>query len=260
MATCDRLQSQFRIIKVNTSDPAFTRKKTAEHVASIVLDLVTEQLEEEILCASKTEVVRLFGHRTSIGPRQAERVTELFLRGSEFVPRAKAEESRELVQALPIVVVRTKSGQVLQLRRREKATDNPLHDRLVIWAGGHVRKEDASNGNCLVQGLLRELQEELRLSLEPADLELIGAIYADFGGSTSKHVALVYQWKASTDDVTVVLSHAEFFERRGTSLSGRFVAPADLRTSLSQHPEAWSEQIALSLLAEDFGSKELSLL
>ena len=78
--------------------------------------------------------------------------------------------------------------------------DNPLHERIVVWAGGHVRKEDATNGNSLIQGALREVHEELRLSLDSESLELVGAIYRDLGGSTSKHVALVYQWKMCIRD------------------------------------------------------------
>ena len=53
----------------------------------------------------------------------------------------------------------------------------------------------------LIHGALRELHEELRLSPEADSLQLVGAIYTDLGGSTSKHVALVYQWTAASDDI-----------------------------------------------------------
>ncbi len=97
---------------------------------------------------------------------------------------------------------------------------------VVIWAGGYVRREDAANGDPLVLCAARELEEELRLQVQPASLRMIGAVYFDNGGSTSKHVGIAYEWKAETDDVTIVLSRSEFFEQRGTSLSGSF-APVD---------------------------------
>jgi predicted NUDIX family phosphoesterase len=131
-----------------------------------------------------------------------------------------------------------------------------LNDRIVIWAGGHVRREDATNGNSLVHGALRELHEELRLSLEAESLQLVGAIYTDLGGSTSKHVAIVYQWTAASDDVDIVLSGTEFFERRGTSLSGKFVEVKDLVASLSksgQSLEPWSELIVREILGAGGG-------
>jgi len=75
----------------------------------------------------------------------------------------------------------------------------------------------------MLQCALREIQEELRLSLEPHELKLRGAVIPEsrWPRTTSKStVAIVYEWKAKTDDVAIVLSSAEFFERRGAALSG----------------------------------------
>ena len=249
--TCKRLEKAFRVFQVDTSQKEDTRKRTAEKVAGIVLDLIAEQLEEDILCAPKTEIVALFAGRNCVVGNGAQSVAAHFVKNGKYVPRAEAENSKDLLQALPIIVVRNRSGRVLQLRRREKSPDNPLNDRKVIWAGGHVRKEDASNGNSLIHGALRELHEELRLSLDAESLQLLGAIYADLGGSTSKHVAIVYTWTAESDDVDIVLSGTEFFERRGTSLRGNFVEIADLVAGLSksgQTLEPWSELIVRDIL------------
>ena len=76
---------------------------------------------------------------------------------------------------------------------------------------------------------LRVIQEELRLGLQPHELKLRGAVCPGRGGEgTEKHVAIVYEWKAKTDDVAIVLSSAEFFEKRGTLLSGTFVPLKDI--------------------------------
>jgi predicted NUDIX family phosphoesterase len=151
-------------------------------------------------------------------------------------------------------VVRNRSGAVLQLRRKEKREDNVLHQKIVIWAGGHVRKEDSQDGNSLVQCAIRELQEELRINVESDKLKLLGSVYADHGGSTSKHAAIVYEWRAATDDVAVAISSAEFFERQGTSLSGSFVGLDELtqNTDAGKLSEEWSGQIVRHLLSPDF--------
>jgi predicted NUDIX family phosphoesterase/predicted ATPase len=260
---CSRLANQFRIFEVNTSLPGSDRKKTAEKVAEIVLDLISEQLEEEILCLNKTEVQKVLGGKTSITGSKTSELVNLFVTKGTYVPRAKAEASSELLQALPVVVVRTRSGQVLLLRRREKQAENPLHQRVVIWAGGHVRREDSANGPSVMQAAIRELHEELRLSLEAKSLNLLGAIHVDLGGSISKHVAIVYEWRPETDDVVVVLSNAEFYERRGTSLSGKFVSIEELRAgwkTFSEQSEPWSEQIIRDMLGEGDRLAEMKLL
>jgi predicted NUDIX family phosphoesterase len=150
------------------------------------------------------------------------------------------------------VIVRNKSGDVLRLKRRERSVDNPLNEQIVIWAGGHVRKEDEANGTSVLQGAIRELQEELRLFVEPEELKLLGAVHRDEGEGTSKHEAIVYEWRAKTDDVAVALSTAEFFERRGTSLSGKFVPLKTVADDVESGKlsENWSVDIVRELLAK----------
>jgi len=161
------------------------------------------------------------------------------------------EEDFEAIQALPVVIVRRKNGDVLRLKRKEKDAKNPLNEKIVIWAGGHTRKEDKSNGETLLQCILRELQEELRLSVEPEELVLQGAIYSDENPHSGKHLALVYEWRARTDDVVVALNN-EFFERRGTSLSGTFVSVENLIKEIENEKltEPWSVEIATEILAK----------
>jgi predicted NUDIX family phosphoesterase len=261
LQTCVRLERKFNIFQVDTSQNGFkdNPRQTAQKVADIVLDLIAEQLEEDILCAAKTDVAALFSGKNCVTGQAAAAIAGHFVKNGKYIPRGTAESSKELLQALPIVVVRNKSGRILQLRRREKSEDNPLDKSIVIWAGGHVRKEDANNGNSLIHGALRELHEELRLSAEAESLHLVGAIYIDSGGSTSKHVALVYQWTAASDDIDIVLSGTEFFERRGNSLSGKFVEVKTLkdligsRSNSGEPLEPWSELIVQEILGAGGG-------
>ena len=221
----EQFGSDFRIFPIDTSygDTRDDPKRTAEEAAEAILGLIEEQIAEDILSCPR-EVVDTFGERNFIGDAPARGLIRRFGKHGhdDFRPRDVVEEDASRVQALPIVIVRNASGDVLRLCRREKRSDNPLHEKIVIWAGGHVRREDAANGDPLIYCAVRELEEELRLQIEPSSLRLIGAVYFDNGGSTSKHVAIAYEWRAPTDDVSVVLSRTEFFERRGTSLSGSF--------------------------------------
>jgi predicted NUDIX family phosphoesterase len=151
------------------------------------------------------------------------------------------------------VVIRNASGQVLRLRRREKSEKNPLHEKIVVWAGGHVRNEDNRTGQAILTCITRELEEELRLRVNSDNITLLGAIYIENNKSSSKHVAIVYEWKAPTDDVEVALSNAEFFERRGTSLSGKFVDLDEILKDMNigKNEEEWSGYIIREFVAKD---------
>jgi predicted NUDIX family phosphoesterase len=254
--TAARLRKKhFRIFEVDTSRNASAGPRaTAEEAAGLVLGLIEEQLDEEILFLPEDTVAPLFETATWIGRAAAQQLVELFTTKGTFRSRETVESDVTLVQALPVVVVRNRSGDLLQLKRKEQRKDNPLHGKIVIWAGGHVRREDGANGPSIGHGAVRELQEELRLSVEPRELELLGAVWirGRDGDRTRRHVAIVYEWRAQTDDVAVALSATEFFERRGTSLSGSFVAPDQLATDIDDGRicEPWSVEIARRLLPE----------
>ncbi|MCY4132617.1 MAG: NUDIX domain-containing protein [Nitrospira sp.] len=253
----DQLGKDFRIFSVNTSDGETKEnpERTAEVVAEAILGLIEAQLEENILSCSKKVVTKFFGERNFIDASQAEKLARYFREDHEsnFRPRDAVDNDESRVQALPIVVIRNADGEVLRLRRREKAVDNILHDKIVIWAGGHVRCEDAVNGDPLTRCAVREIEEELRLQIEPASLYSIGAVYFDNGGSTSKHVGIAYEWRASTNDVSMVLSRTEFFEKRGTSLSGSFASVDQLAKDVGNNKlaEPWSVELIREYLAKD---------
>jgi predicted NUDIX family phosphoesterase len=217
------------------------------------LSWIEEQLQENILSIPKQAVTNIFKGEKCITEETARDLVQAFSVNGEYGGRPNVEADSNRVQALPVVIVRNKSGDVLRLRRKEKREDNILHQKIVVWAGGHVRKEDAENGNSLLRCAVRELQEELRLNINCDKLRLLGGIYVNGGGSSAKHVAIVYEWRAETDDVAVALSSAEFFERQGTSLSGSFVSVDQLvqDSDAGKLPEEWSAQIVRNLLSKD---------
>ena len=155
------------------------------------------------------------------------------------------------MQTLPIVVVRNKSGHILRLIRKETNPQSDLHEKVVLWAGGHVRQEDADEGNSLRWCAVREMQEELRLRITQ-NLKSLGSIYINDATNTSKHVALVYEWRAETDYVSVSLNNSEFFERGGKSLRCEFVDKIALRSDADggRISEPWSKTVLDRLLVD----------
>lgn len=258
----EKLAKNFEIFKVNTSTKAFgTPQKSCEAVATKVLEWIDGQLQEDILTLPESKIKKAFRGKPCIGPVDAKNLVEFFCTHGEYPPRSEVERDTRRVQALPIVIVKNKKGEVLRLRRKEKQEGRPLDKKIVIWAGGHVRKEDQEDGSPILHCAVRELEEELRLSVEPKSLVLKGAIHSKVDEGTSKHIALVYEWKAQTDDVEVALSNAEFYERTGNALSGTFISWDEI---LSEHDkgeltEEWSSQIVKNLTSETAGKAKRDL-
>ena len=223
--TSKNLKKEFRIFEIDTSagrkDGA---KRIAETVANLALNVIEEHLREEILSVPKEDVSRMFAGKRCLNSSEAAAVVKLSVKSGDYKPREEVGADQTRLQVLPVVVVCNKNGRVLRLRRKERTDINFQNEKLVIWTGGPVRKEDQADGDSILQCALREVQAELRLGFEPHELKLRGAVCFERGGEgTQKGVAIVYEWKAKTDAVATVLSRAEFFDRRGTALKGTFV-------------------------------------
>lgn len=257
--TVARLASKFSISTFDTSEERFNNKpkETSEAVASAVLDAIEFELNELILSVSKE---RLFAKGELSGYLNVDRalgVIETFRTDGAFEKRELVEADTSRVQALPVVLVRNKSGDVLRLIRRERDIENKLHKKAVIWAGGHVRREDGFDGSsAIVGGAVRELEEELRLTIESQSLELKGAVYIPSDVKSSQHVAMLYEWRAQTDDVAIALCRSEFFERQGNSLGeGNFVNAEVIAKDVQDgNLDPWSKAIFEEYISKDWGA------
>ena len=250
-------KDRFRLFSIDTSDSRYQKnqEKVCQTVAETILTWIEEHIAEDIWFLPRMDIENFFDNQTSLQLNRASEIVAAFVSRGQFLPRDEVEENAEFVQAIPVAVVRNREGAVLQLRRREKAKANPLHEKFVIWAGGHVRKEDTFNGDTMKQALVRELHEELRLDVVKDDLKLLGAVYTPGNGKSAKHVAIVFEWRANTDEVDVCLNSAEFFERRGTAVSGTFINVNDLAGEIGKRiTEIWSTEIVRKLLSDTAGS------
>lgn len=247
----ERFRNSFKLFDVDTStSTGSTPQSTAEYVAKLVLSIIEDELDEEVLSIDRSKVQKYFESGVVIQADQASLLVRDFSDSGNYLSRDIVEKDLDRVQALPVVVIKNRSGKILQLKRKEKDTKNVLHEQLVIWAGGHVRKEDSANGSTLLNCAVRELQEELRLRVSPVDLKLMGAVYHQTRPGLIKHMAIVYEWQAESDEVDVVLNGEAFFERRGSSQSGQFVGITDLQACLDSDKvvEEWSVSIIKELM------------
>lgn len=176
-AAASELGDEFEIVRIDTSSVELnTPTQSAEHALDKILDLIELALEERILFLPTSSIERTFGSSKAVSRDGARQLVENFEVSGLYKPRRDVEPDSGAVQALPIVVVRNKTGEVLVLLRREANPKNALHEKIVIWAGGHVRQEDGPK-DVLAECAARELYEELRVSVNTKDLNLLGAIY-----------------------------------------------------------------------------------
>ncbi len=230
-ATMDTFGSEFRAIeRIDTTD--MQSRETAVRIAEKTLGVLTNFLDEEI-CVVPADL--LSEHIPAKGLVEDRAVVDQFVdlvnRHKRFLRRSEAEGDPTLIQPIPCAIIRWKE-QILLLRRNKKG--HALHDKYLLWAGGHINSSDDSS-DVLSTALERELSEEIfikdayRVSDRPRAL-----VRTDENARASRHIGVLYEITLNNDAVALAMNQKEFKETRGTSMSGRLVDPKFL-------PEVYDE-------------------
>jgi predicted NUDIX family phosphoesterase/thymidylate kinase len=223
--TLQEYGSNFRkIVTVDT-----TTTKTKQGVAKITdeaLDVLHQFLDESICVLPSDCIGSLLPQAGFISDSGVvARFIDAIKKNKRFEPRSKAEQNPNYLQPIPCAILRY-DDKVLLLKRKKPG--HPLHDTYAVWAGGHVISAD--NGpDILLNTLNRELSEEIFIKgafdLNPKP---IGLIRTDEDARASRHIGILYEITLKSADVALALNQKEFRSTRGTSMSGKLVAVADL--------------------------------
>ena len=113
------LKGEFRLFEINTSASQLDARGIANKIADLALNVIEEHLREDMLSSGQQDqVVDAFGEQSCLKATEATRLIERFSMSGDFRPREDVEADSTRVQALPVVVVRNKLGDVLRLRRK----------------------------------------------------------------------------------------------------------------------------------------------
>ena len=152
-----------------------------------------------------------------------------------YVDRPVAEESPDLKQLIPYVVVR--DGEHIFLMERTDAGGDPrLHRKASIGVGGHLNPVDEGQ-DPLDAGLRREWAEELVAEWEP-EFRLVGLLNDDSNPVGSVHLGVVFVVDAAGRPLSV---------REHDKLTGR-MASRDEVAAAWDRLETWSQLVAAELL------------
>jgi predicted NUDIX family phosphoesterase len=201
-------------------------RETATKITAKTLDVLTNFLDEEICVVPADAVSNEIPLKGFVTERAiVDAFVDAVGKHKKFVRRSRAEEDPTVIQPIPCAIIRWKE-QVLLLRRNKKG--HALHDKYLLWAGGHVNISDDCP-TILQAALERELSEEIfikgayKLSEKP-----IALVRTDENARASRHIGVLYEITLESDDVALAMNQKEFKETRGTSMSGRLVEPAAL--------------------------------
>lgn len=166
-----------------------------------------------------------------------------------YGPRDQVEENTSRVQPVPVLVITNKARDIVFVVKKKAQSlryESPEKDKLLVYIGGHIRKEDNIEGHdenilsIASAALSREVQEELSISLSFKDNNPL-CIWVKTNKRSQAHMAMVYLYEEEDFDyLSYRLDEFEFIQKTGKSKSGRFTPIADLR---AKEMEDWSKII-----------------
>ena len=190
---------------------------------------------EQVLVVARAHIGPYIENTGVIRERIGE-LLEIIKKNAEFLPRADAEENPDYKQIIPYVAV-VKPGRVFASRRLGAGGEARLHGLISIGFGGHINPADDDGGNPLMEGLRRELGEELCVE-SPGALRFLGVINDDTNAVGSVHLGLLFSLEAGGDVAVLETEKLEGFWLEAQTLPDYY-----------EEMETWS-QLASGVLAE----------
>jgi predicted NUDIX family phosphoesterase len=158
----------------------------------------------------------------------------------EFRPRSSVEEDPSFKQLIPYVVLQAEiDGQphLFQYTRGKGQGEKRLHALRSIGIGGHISREDATEGSDWYRsGMMRELTEETIIECDYRE-ELVGFIFDDTSPVGRVHLGVVHR--------LYLASPAASAREKDLADSG-FAPAVDLKQA-SDRFETWSQLVLANL-------------
>ncbi len=110
-----------------------------------------------------------------------------------FKTRYKMEEDPTYKQIIPYVVIMNEKNEILSYKRSKEGGDSRLHNSYSIGIGGHLDKQpgDTLGTEVYIEGMIREVFEEIGLVASPEDFIMKGLIYDSANDVGRVHLGVV---------------------------------------------------------------------
>lgn len=234
-------ESQDVFLKIESLDTShLDQNAVSERVTHRILETLEDLLVEDIAfypTAIKESLYR--GASTDLTCLEEFQI--------DFSKRGNVEQS-DFVQPIAIAVLTNRTrDRVLVLKKRAQSTgeSSPEAFRPLLYAGGHIRKEDSfdttKNIEAFSNALEREIEEELGLRIAPKR-DSCFVIYTPLNERSNKHVAICFVLDLDLDTLDFRLDEREFIQKTGRTESGKIFSIDEI-VSVERYFEPWSANI-----------------
>lgn len=212
--------------------------KQMNGVPQVTTDSTTEvETVEHVLCVPTLlfhEIGYFQGFNSDIKPYLNSLLDPLH---TSYRPRNQVEEDPSYKQLIPYCVFRHE-GRVFNYKRGTEQGEGRLHSKRSVGIGGHISSEDSAADSAYLEGMRREIEEEVFLETTYQE-RCVGLINDDLTEVGKVHLGILHIFDL---DEPKVRPREESIRETG------FALPEQLRGQRDEF-ETWS-QIAIDYLME----------
>ena len=202
-------------------------------------------VQTEQVLVVPTELFHRLGYFQGFNSDVAKYLDELLSpEHTSYRPRGEMEEDPSYKQLIPYVIFRfrdeTGSTQVFHYTRGKGQGEKRLHSKRSVGIGGHISSDDAAELDAFVQGMRRDLEEEVSIET-PYDERCVGLINDDETEVGKVHLGVVHVFDVQRPEV---------YPREEEIVEAGFQSVTDLLADL-EHFESWSAICLQALFGDD---------
>ena len=158
--------------------------------------IIADKMKREVMVVANSALFDGIPRESKVYSTEEADFESKILKNFEFMIRGEAEENRDYKQPITYAIVLNEHKQVFVYIRGwadSAAGDTRLHEKLSIWVGGHLEREEEESENPLRDCLEREMEEEIALKeTHITDIFPIGYINDDRNDVGEVHLGVVY--------------------------------------------------------------------
>lgn len=221
-----KYNESFNIEKIDTSNISIL--KTVEKVTSFVVNSFLELTDETIVVIPKNKIINRLNITGFTQDRKKIKILDRFIKkNTEILKRSDAEDNPNVLQIIACAIIKYE-GKIALFTKNEINKNQRLHNKNMIWVGGHLHKADLNNFDkstvlkVLKKCLLREIQEELKIDI-PLKPKFKGIVYDNTHRKSLIHLGFLFQIELKNKNIFEQLNLRTIPELSGQSNTIEFI-------------------------------------
>lgn len=165
-------------------------------------NIVQDKMLREIMVVPNNALFKDIKRETKFYRNEEVNFEEIILEKYEFMVRGKAEENTSYKQPIPYAVLLDSDDNIFVYKRwwaGSNAWEARLHQKIAIWLGGHIEREDEDSENLLLDACLREVEEEVNIEKKfISEMTALWYINDETSEVSQVHIWICYILKTSS--------------------------------------------------------------